>query len=84
MLGFLFPRRYRRLKAENDRLVALLAATEIVHTGQDHELWKAKAEAGRALSLLGAKERKIAALKAEIRDLKRERDRAGRFAPCEK
>lgn len=83
MLDFLFPR-LRRLSAENDRLVALLAATEIVHTGQDHELWKAKAEAGRALSLLAAKDCEINLLKAENRDLKRERDRAGRFSPCEK
>lgn len=69
MLGFLFPR-LRRLEAENERLRVLL--------------WEAKAEPARALALMVAKDKEIATLKAENRALRRERDRAGRFAPCEK
>ncbi|RUT26917.1 hypothetical protein C0V97_03645 [Asaia sp. W19] len=69
MLDFLFPR-LRRLEAENERLRVLL--------------WEAKAEPARTLALMAAKDKEIATLKAENRVLKRERDRAGRFAPCEK
>ncbi|WP_336763500.1 hypothetical protein [Asaia sp. VD9] len=69
MLNFLFPR-LRRLEAENERLRVLL--------------WEAKAEPARTLALLAAKDKEIATLKAENRALKRERDRNGRFAPCEK
>ncbi|MDL2172442.1 hypothetical protein [Asaia sp. HumB] len=70
MLGFLFPRRCRRLEAENERLRVLL--------------WEAKTEPARTLALMAAKDKEIAALKAENRALRRDRDRAGRFAPCEK
>ncbi|WP_336717523.1 hypothetical protein [Asaia bogorensis] len=46
--------------------------------------WQAKTEPARTLALMAAKDKEIATLKAEIRVLKRERDRAGRFVPCEK
>jgi len=43
-------------------------------------LWEAKAEPARTLALMAAKDKQIATLKAANRALKRERDRAGRFA----
>ncbi|MDR6182018.1 hypothetical protein [Asaia bogorensis] len=65
MLGFLFSSRYPRLEAENERLRVLL--------------WEAKTEPARTLALMAAKDKEIATLKAEIRALKQERNRAGRF-----
>lgn len=55
----------RRLGAENERLRA--------------QIWEAKTEPARMLALVASKNKEIATLKAEIRALKRERDRAGRF-----
>ncbi|CDG39613.1 MULTISPECIES: hypothetical protein [Asaia] len=67
----------RRLEAENRRLSSDAARMQFL-------LWEAKTEPARTLALMAAKDKEIATLKAENRALKRERDRAGRFAPCEK
>ena len=48
------------------------------------DLWSVMAGPSNTLALIASKDKEIEALKKTVRDLKRERDRAGRFAPCEK
>lgn len=60
----------RRLEEENQRLRA--------------QIGKAKADPARTLALVASKDKEIEGFKKVIRALKRERDRAGRFATCEK
>lgn len=55
----------RRLGAENERLRA--------------QIGEAKTVPARMLALVASKNKEINALKDEIRELKRERDRDGRF-----
>lgn len=73
-----------QLTEENERLREHLDRAEIALAEERALHWQAKTEPARTLALMAAKDKEIATLKAEIRALKRERDRAGRFVPCEK
>jgi len=74
----------RRLEAENESLRAQVSGSRLLLEEERLKLWEAVPDSMRMLSLVASREREILALKAEIRALKRERDRNGRFAPCEK
>ncbi|WP_336764368.1 hypothetical protein [Asaia sp. VD9] len=62
----------RRVESENERLRLR------------YQLWENRIEPARTLALIASKDKEIEALKKTIRALKRGRDRAGRFTPCEK
>ncbi|NVN06046.1 hypothetical protein HW509_10660 [Asaia spathodeae] len=73
-----------QLAEENKRLREHLDRAEIALAEERALHWEAKTEPARTLAILIAKDKEIGELKKMIHALKRERDRAGRFAPCEK
>lgn len=83
MLTFLFPR-LRRLEAENESLRAQLSGARLLLEEARLKLWETQTDPARTLALVASRDKEIDALKSENRALKRQRDRAGRFAPCEK
>ncbi|GAB6854432.1 hypothetical protein JCM15831A_14560 [Asaia astilbis] len=83
MLNLLFPR-LRRLEAENESLRAQLSGVRLLLEEERLKLWEARPDPVRMLVLVASQNREIHALKSENRALKRQRDRAGRFAPCER
>lgn len=73
-----------QLTEENKRLREHLDRAEIALAEERALHWQAKTEPARTLALLAAKDKEIDELRKAVRTLWRERDRAGRFAPCEK